>query len=361
MAASGGADQVAKVLEQLDQADSSATLVAGRQKVDVTSLDKPLWPDARPPATKRVLLRYLAAASPWLLPHLKDRPVFVTRAPDGVGGKKFFQKKFPDAPDFVKSLPVYSPENKGAIDLLLVSNLATLLWLGQFSALEYHVWFSRTGRGPDGRSLGTDYASSEESVEESRLNYPDFLVVDLDAYLYSGKEKKGEEPRLHRKGFDMVREVAFEVREIATSLGLSPYVKTSGKTGLHLYLPILRDFTFDEVREMARALGEFASQRLPKKVTLEWKVENRKGKVFFDFNQNVRGKSLASALSPRMHRSATVSMPLRWDELASVYPTDFTLMTAAEHLARRGDPWSDILDHKADLGAALGMAGSEAG
>ena len=114
MAASSGADQVAKVLEQLDQADSSATLVVGRQKVDVTSLDKPLWPDAGPPATKRVLLRYLAEASPWLLPHLKDRPVFVTRAPEGVEGKKFFQKKFPDAPDFVKSLPVYIPAAKKA-------------------------------------------------------------------------------------------------------------------------------------------------------------------------------------------------------------------------------------------------------
>jgi bifunctional non-homologous end joining protein LigD len=361
MASPSGADQVARVLEQLDDAGTTATLTVGRHRVDVTSLDKPLWPAARPAATKRDLLRYLAAASPWLLPHLKDRPVFVTRAPDGVGGKKFFQKKFPDAPAFVRSLAVFSPENKGAIDLLLVSNLATLLWLGQFAALEYHVWFSRIGRGADGRGLGTDYALSEAAVEESRLNYPDFLVADLDAYLYSGKEGKGEEPRLHRKGFAMVRDVALEVREIALSLGLSPHVKTSGKTGLHLYLPILRDFTFDEVREMARTLGEFAAQRAPKQVTLEWSVDNRSGKVFFDFNQNVRGKSLAAALSPRMHPKATVSMPLRWDELASVYPTDFTLRTAAEHVARHGDPWADILEHKADLGAALGMAGSEPG
>src|SRR5690606_1183698 len=173
MAASGGADQVARVLDQLNEADSSATLAVGRHRVDVTSLDKPLWPEARPAATKRDLLRYLAAASPWLLPHLKDRPVFVTRAPDGVGGKRFFLKKFPDAPSYVRSLAVYSPENKGAIDLLLLANLATLLWLGQIAALEYHVWFSGVGSSHDGGWLGTDYGSSEEAAEESRLNSPD--------------------------------------------------------------------------------------------------------------------------------------------------------------------------------------------
>lgn len=359
MARPAGAAAVTRVLAQLGEPDEAMTLVVGRHRVEVTSLDKPLWPAARPAVTKRDYLRYLAAISPWMLPHLADRPVFTTRAPDGVDGKRFYQKKFPDAPAFVTSRPVWSGENDGAIDLLFVRNLATLLWLGQFAALELHVWFSRTGAPPDGKSLGTDYASSEAAIGRSRLNFPDFLVVDLDAYLYSGKEGKGEEPALHRKGFAMVRDVALEVREAVASLGLEAFVKTSGKTGLHLYLPVQRDFTFDDVREMARALGGFVAQRMPKRVTLEWAVENRRGKVFFDFNQNVRGKSLAAAFSTRMHPAATVSMPLSWEALPSVYPTDFTVRTAVAHVEAHGDPWAGILDAKADLGAALGLVVGE--
>lgn len=348
------------MVDQLARASTEASLTVGRLEVRVTSLDKPLWPAARPAVTKRDFLSYLATVSPVLLPHLADRPVFATRAPDGMGGKRFFQRKFPDAPDFVKSLPVWSTDNDGALDLLRVADLATLLWLGQMAALELHAWFSRTVRGTDARSLGTDYASSSASIDASRLNYPDFLVVDLDAYRYSGKEAAGEEPRLHRAGFEMVRTVAFEVREIVQALGLTPFVKTSGKTGLHLYLPIRREFTFDEVREMARAIGEHAARRLPKQVTLAWAVPDRRGKVFFDFNQNVRGKSLAVPYSPRLHASATVSMPVSWDALDDLYPTDFTVHTVPAIVARDGDAWRSILDAKADLGGALGLVASGA-
>jgi bifunctional non-homologous end joining protein LigD len=341
------------VVEQLDRADADAEILVGRTRLKVTSLDKPLWPSARPAVTKRDFLRYLATVSPVLLPHLADRPVFATRAPDGADGKRFFQRKFPDAPDFVKSIPVWSTDNDSAVDLLRVSDLATLLWLGQMAALELHAWFSRVARDSDGRALGTDYASSAESVEASRLNYPDFLVVDLDAYRYSGKEAEGEEPRLHRAGFEMVRTVALEIREIVQALGLVPFVKTSGKTGLHVYLPIRRRFTFDEVRQMARAIGEHAERRLPRLVTLAWSVPDRRGKVFFDFNQNVRGKSLAVPYTPRLHPSATVSMPLTWDALPAIYPTDFTVHTVPALVARDGDAWRDILAAKTDLGDAL--------
>jgi bifunctional non-homologous end joining protein LigD len=289
-----------------------------------------------------------------MLPHLETRPVFVTRFPGGVEGESFYQKSWPDPPPFVRTVPVWSSSSAAAKPLLLVGNLATLLWLGQQAALELHVWFSRTGRSFDGHGLGTRWDGSEEGLLRSRLNYPDFLVVDLDAYLYSGRERPGDEPELHRAGFERVREVAFEVREVVETLGLAPFVKTSGRTGLHIYVPMLRRFTFEEVRAMAETLGRFLAQRAPQRVTLEWAVDARRGKVFFDYNQNVRGKSLAAAYSPRRHPDATVSTPLRWDELAGVYPTDFTVRTVPARLRLHADPWADILGAKADLEAVLG-------
>jgi bifunctional non-homologous end joining protein LigD len=349
---------VAEVVEQLGADAERMVLAAGPHAVPVTSLDKPLWPGDRRPVTKRDLLVYLARVSPYILPHLEGRPVFVTRWPDGIGGQGFYQKVWDDPPPFVKTLDVWSSENGRARPYLLVANLATLLWLGQQAALELHVWFSRTSPRPDGRHLPTRYDVSEEELEASRLNYPDFLVVDLDSYDYSGKEAKGGEPELHRRGFARVREVALEVRRVAEALGLEAYVKTSGRTGLHLYLPILRRFTFDEVRAMAETVGHFLQALRPKDVTLDWAVRGRSGKVFFDYNQNTRGKSLAAAYSPRRHPAATVSMPVSWTELPHVYPTDFTVTSVPDLLAERGDPWADIRHMKGDLEAILTLAGS---
>jgi bifunctional non-homologous end joining protein LigD len=351
--------QATQVIRALEQAEREATLRLGKARVSVTSLDKKLWPRAHPAVTKRDYLRYLASVSDALLPHVKDRPVFVVRAPDGVDGKHFFQKHFADAAEFVRTIAIWTEDEGKATRYIVPSNLATLLWMAQRAAVELHVWHASVARGRDGSSLGTGYATSEASLIKSRLNYPDFLVVDLDSYVYSGKEKKGDEPELNRKGFDAVREVALAVREVIRPIGLEPFVKTSGKTGLHIYVPIVRDFPFDEVRGLAETLGTFVAKQLPKRVTLAWNVDERAGKVFFDYNQNVRGKSLAAAYSVRRHAAATVSTPVTWDELPGVYPTDFTVHTVPGRLAQVGDPWAGILAAKRDLAGALGLVGPE--
>lgn len=126
-------------------------------------------------------------------------------------------------------------------------------------------------------------------------------------------------------------------------------MKTSGRTGLHLYLPIVRKFDYDAVRSIAETIGRYALQQWPDEVTLEWSVERRTGKIFFDYNQNTRGKSLASILCPRRHPLGTVSMPLTWEQLERVYPTDFTIRTVPDILERDGDPWAAILTAKQDL------------
>jgi bifunctional non-homologous end joining protein LigD len=219
--------------------------------------------------------------------------------------------------------------------------------------LELHPWFSRVDPAPDARGRGRRFSGSEANLEGSVLNYPDFVVFDLDPYLYSGREGKGEEPALHRKAFKRTCELALRLRDMLGQLGLEILVKTSGRTGLHLYLPIVRKFDYDEVRAIAETIGRYALQQWPKEITLEWSVERRTGKIFFDYNQNTRGKSLASILCPRRHPLATVSMPVQWDRLEQVYPTDFTLRTVPDILEEQGDPWAGILTAKQDLGKLL--------
>ena len=352
---------IRSVLEQLDVPKQRTTLTVEGHEVPVTNLDKPLWPDGgkRKPLTKRDLLRYFARVSPWMLPHLEDRPVFVTRFPNGVTGKSFYQKHWDKPPRFVRTVAIWSSQNAGDGEYLICENLPTLLWLGQMAGLELHAWYSRTGRSPDALAAGTRFTGSEAGLERSVLNYPDFVVFDLDPYLYSGKEQRGEEPELHRRAFNRTRALALRVRDLLGRLGLSTWVKTSGRTGLHLYLPIVRNLTFDAARQVAETIARHAGRERPREVTVEWSVERRRGKIFFDYNQNVRGKSLAVPYSPRRHPGGTVATPLAWDELESVYPTDFTLRTVPDRLERRGDPWAGILDAKQDLGAtvAKGQAG----
>jgi bifunctional non-homologous end joining protein LigD len=147
--------------------------------------------------------------------------------------------------------------------------------------------------------------------------------------------------------------VALKLKETLDELSLPSFVKTSGRTGLHVYLPILRRLDFHATHAAAETISRFLNQRHPKETTIDWAVEKRTGKVFLDYNQNVRGKTLASLYSPRPTPEATISTPLRWNELHKVYPTDFTIVTAPVRLAELGDLWADLLDAKMDLEKAL--------
>ena len=257
------AKELRPVLDQLAEADDRATLTVDGHELSVTSLDKELWPGVgrRKGATKRDLLRYLARVSSALLPHLADRPLFVTRFPDGVTGKSFFQKHWEPAPPFARTVEIHSAQNERDGAYLICENLATLLWLGQMAGLELHAWFSRTNPAPDAVGRSRKFTGSEAALERSILNYPDFIVFDLDPYLYSGKEGKGEEPELNRRAFTRTRTLALRIREILEGLGLRTFVKTSGRTGLHLYLPIIRDLDFDAARDVAQTMARARAAR----------------------------------------------------------------------------------------------------
>jgi len=353
-----GDAEVAQVLQQLEDKRTTFPLAVGAARVKLTHLDRVYWPADRalglPALTKRDLLRYLARASRFMLPHLADRPLTMIRMPEGIGGERFFQKHWGGArPDFVRTVTVFSEHKDERHEYLLCNDLATLLWLGQAGTLEFHVWHSRCTPGPDAKGAGTDFASSLEAMDRSVLNRPDYLVFDLDPYIYSGKEPKGAEPELNLKAFEKGKEVAFALRGLLKSMALEAVVKTSGKTGLHIFVPIERTLDFDAARQVCEMVGRHLLRQHPRDITMDWSVEKRTGKIFIDYNMNVRGKTLNVAYSPRGVPGAPVSMPLGWDELEKAHPLDFRLTNALAHVEKTGDRWQNALRDKQSLEKAL--------
>src|SRR5262249_11496129 len=236
---------------------------------------------------------------------------------------------------------------------LLCNNLSTLLWLGQMADLALHTQLARVSPEPDAHRLATRFSGSKEQIEASTLNYPDFLLFDLDPYTYAGTEAKGEEPELNRAAWEQTCRVARWLKTLLDEASLASFVKTSGATGLHIYVPVLRDYDYGMLRNLCGTFAEFLRAQHPKDVTTDWTIEKRAGKVFLDHNQNARIKNLAVAYSPRAKPGAPVSMPLRWDEVGEVYPSDFTRRNAPPRLASLGDAGADIMSYKQALRGLL--------
>ncbi len=346
------------LLEQLDHGKASMTLVVGEHSIKLTHLDRVYWPAdpslKQPALTKRDLLRYFVQVAPFMLPHLAERPLTMIRMPEGIHGQRFYQKHWAqEKPAYVATVTLFSSSKEEDHEYLLCNNLPTLLWLAQSGTLEFHVWHSRTKVAEDSISKKTDFASSEAAMDASVLNYPDYVVFDIDPYIYSGKEKAGDEPELNTVAFEKGKEVAFRLRELLQGMKLDAIVKTSGKTGLHVFVPIRRTIDFEAARSVSELVGRHLVRQHPKDVTVEWSVPKRIGKIFMDYNMNVRGKTLNVAYSPRGAPGAPVSMPLTWEELGRAHPLDFRLTNAAERLAKTGDRWKDALARKYSLEAAL--------
>jgi bifunctional non-homologous end joining protein LigD len=348
-----------ELLLQLDNKKAAFTLEVGKQSIRVTHLDRVYWPAEpaleQPALTKRDLLRYFAQVAPHILPHLADRPLTMIRMPDGIHGQRFFQKHWAqERPAFVETITVFSGHKDESHEYLLCNNLPTLLWLAQAGTLEFHVWHSRAKTGADAANKSTDYATSLEALERSVLNYPDYVLFDIDPYIYSGNEAPGAEPELNTAAFEKGKEVAFRLRELLHTMGLEAIVKTSGRTGLHVFVPVRRTLDFEAARAVSETVGRHLMRRHPQDITLEWSVPKRTGKIFMDYNMNVRGKTLNVAYSPRGAPGAPVSMPLTWEELAGAHPLDFRITNAAQRLARTGDVWREALKRKQSLEKALG-------
>jgi bifunctional non-homologous end joining protein LigD len=353
-----GSAEVDAILVQLETKKNAFDLIVGTHRVRLTHLDRVYWPAdpalQQPALTKRDLLRYFAQVSPHILLHLADRPLTMIRMPDGIRGQRFFQKHWEaERPEFAETITVYSGHKDESHEYLLCNNLPTLLWLAQSGTLEFHIWHSRAKLGPDTQNANTDYASSLDSLEASILNFPDWVVFDIDPYIYSGKEKAGAEPELNTVAFEKGKEVAFWLRELLHGMSLEAIVKTSGKTGLHIFVPIRRTIDFDAARHVCELVGRHLLRQHPKVITMDWSVPRRTGKIFMDYNMNVRGKTLNVAYSPRGEPGAPVSMPLTWEQLAKAHPLDFRITNVINMLTRSGDNWRNALKNKQDLMEAL--------
>jgi bifunctional non-homologous end joining protein LigD len=351
-------EEIDEVVQQLKNKKTAFTIAVGAHQIRLTHLYRVYWPAdsalKQPALTKRDLLRYFAQVSPFILPHLADRPLTMIRMPEGIHGQRFFQKHWNQKrPEFAETITVFSEHKDERHDYLLCNNLPTLLWLAQSGTLEFHIWHSRAKPGADAATKSTDYSFSLATLEASVLNYPDYVVFDIDPYIYSGKEASGAEPELNTIAFEKGKEVAFWLRELLQSMALDAVVKTSGKTGLHVFVPIRRTLDFDAARQVSEMIGRHLMRSHPKDITMEWSVPKRTGKIFMDYNMNVRGKTLNVAYSPRGAAGAPVSMPLTWEELASAHPLDFRLTNAAQRLAHTGDRWSDVLERKQSIERAL--------
>jgi bifunctional non-homologous end joining protein LigD len=336
-----------RLLAALDTDAPAATLEVESHAVPVSHLDRVYWPaepalDA-PAVTKRDFLRYLVEASGPMLSHLKDRPLTLFRWPEGLTGRRVLMKHWEiRLPAFVEEVEIFS-ESKGHPDRYIVcNNLATLLWLGQMGALEIHAWHSRIRPGRDSPVRSTDFASSLRSLRRSIVEHPDYLLFDLDPFIYTGRETREKQPEFSEHAFARSREVALRLKALLDSMSLRSFVKTSGKTGLHVVVPLRRTLRYDAVRDVARQVGEHLARAHRDWISVDWSVDKRAGKVFIDFNMNVRGKSMTAPYSPRGLPAAPVSMPLEWGALARAHPLDYRIGTLLATIDRRTDAWARL-------------------
>jgi DNA ligase D len=266
------------------------------RQVEVTRPDKLLWPALE--ITKRRYVDYLAAVSDRMLPWLRERPLTLVRAPDGVGGERYYQKDTPRyAPSWIRTVAIQAAKREVAYTVC--NDGATLAWLGNQAALEFHP----------------------APVRRDRLEQPDQLTVDIDP---------------PDDAFDAAVEVALLVLEVTDDLGLTTLVKTSGGKGLHVVMPIRRHVSSEELRHAANRLTEIVQERRPELVTAEFRKADRGGKVMLDPSRNSTGATVVAPYSPRAREDATVSFPVLPEELRSVDPADFTVLTVPDLLDRPG-------------------------
>ncbi|HEX6598485.1 MAG TPA: non-homologous end-joining DNA ligase [Gemmatimonadaceae bacterium] len=292
---------------QIPNTDGDVELTLARRTLTLTNLGKLFWPESG--ITKRDLLQYYADVSPWLLPHLRDRAMVMKRYPNGAKGKCFFMKRVPEPhPDWLDTCAIEHASGS-VIDFPVVNDLASLLWVVNLGCIDLNQWYARC----------------------DDVDRPDYLHFDLDP--------------VPNATFDKVLDAALVVRDALETLGMEPLVKTTGSSGVHIYIPILRGPKQKEVWTFAKAFAQTLAEKHPKLLTAEYRIADRpKGRILVDYNQNAWGRTLASIYSPRPKPQAPVSTPLTWKEVEKgVAITDFRIDNVPARLKRLGDLWKPLL------------------
>lgn len=295
-------------------------LEAGEHTVRISNPDRVYFPERG--ETKLDLAHYYLSVGDGIVQALRDRPCMLHRFPTGVTGEKVHQKRVPrGAPDWLETVNIHFPRWNRTADELCVTEIGAVIWAVQMSTVEFHPWNSR-----------------RFDVER-----PDEWRIDLDP--------------MPEAGFDRVRRTARVAHELLDELGITGYPKTSGGSGLHVYVRIESEWGFQDVRRAALAFAREVERRAPEDVTTTWWRKNRDPRmVFVDYNQNTRDHTIAAAYSVRGNAAGTVSTPFTWDELDDIEPQACTIATVPQRYAERGDPAAGIDDEAFRLDTLLDWA-----
>jgi bifunctional non-homologous end joining protein LigD len=314
-----------KVEEELRAGSSdSLDIESDGQRLHLTHLDKIYFPEVG--IKKRELLAYYYRMGEYVVPYLKDRPMVLRRYPDGVGGKAFFQKEAPSyLPDWIETATVYSDERRGDMQYILANNRATILYLTNLGCIDHNPWSSRA---------------------ESQDN-PDYVFFDLDP--------TPDTP------FSAVVHIAREIHSLLKSIRLHCFLKTSGASGFHIFIPLEPRYTYEQTRTFAEVVGRMVGAENPKLITFERTVAKRpKGRILIDSLQNARGKPLACVYSVRAFPKAEVSTPINGAELEkTIDPEKWNLRTLDNRLRDVGDLWHDFWSKRQTLDRALELLGKK--
>jgi bifunctional non-homologous end joining protein LigD len=315
-----------KIVTKIDDTDRK-TLLNPKDETQVrqlngnelkfTNLSKIYWPEEE--YTKRDMLNYYYQVTPYMLPYMKDRPQTLNRFPNGIYGKSFYQKDVTGkVPVWVETYKYFSEGDQREKHFMVCTDEASLLYIAGLGCIEINPWSSRTA-SPD---------------------HPDWCVIDLDP------DKKNT--------FDQVIEAALVTKEVLDTLSLPSYCKTSGSTGLHIYIPLGAKYTYEDSKEFARSVVKIVNTQLPTFTTIERKVTDRKGKMYLDFLQNRPQATLAGPYSLRPKPGAPVSMPLHWDEVKKgLKILHFNIKNAIARLKETGDLFEGVLGDGIDMEAAV--------
>ena len=294
-------------MTDLGAREDHAVLTLDGNKVELTHLKKLFWPELE--ITKGDLLRYYAEVAPVLLPHLQNRAMVMKRYPNGASGKFFFMKRAPSPrPEWIETCAIEHASGS-VIDFPMVQDVASLLWVVNLGCIDLNQWYARC----------------------DDVNRPDYLHFDLDP--------------VPGASFARVRETALLVREALDALGMTVLAKTTGSSGIHLYVPIVRGPSQKQVWTFAKGLARVMESRAPKLVTAEYLVARRpRGRVLVDYNQNAWGRTLASVYSVRPSPRAAVSTPMTWAEVErGIEIDDFRIDNVPARVKKLGDLWKPLL------------------
>jgi bifunctional non-homologous end joining protein LigD len=293
-------------------------MIMAKTKSAFTNLDKLYWPDEG--ITKGDLISYYETIAPFILPYLKNRPLSLKRNPNGIKDQGFYHKDVGDiAPSWMKTADIHAESTGKTVHYLVCNDVRSLLFIANLGCIEMNPWNSVTGK----------------------LDKPDYLVLDIDPS--------------DKNTFDQVIEVALVIKDVLDRANITGYCKTSGASGMHVYIPCNKKYEYDSVRDFAKILATMVHEQLPSTTTLERLLAKRKkNHIYVDYLQNSHGQTLASAYSARPKPGATVSAPLDWKEVkAGLHPSMFTIKNIKKRADKKGDLFNNVLGKGINIPAAL--------